>query len=666
MSKRELDSLNVSADSEGSRHKRRKETGGYSSDVDVTMSDPVERGAEVGGGMSRHEVKELGLRLWQTVKDAVNKEGFLLSTPFIRKPLKRIYPDYYVIIKQPIALEDIKKKLDTNGYETLEEVKGDFELLFNNAKTYNQTDSPIYQDAKELLRLVHKTYNKMVPSEEDGENGKPKPPSITRLIKSRLEKLVAKTDIDGRVLSDEFMQLPSKKLWPIYYKTIKQPRCFEEIFKRIKRKEYESTAEFAADVELVFSNAISFNQDHTPIWNDAVALREYFRQLMSDLPPPHNLPEYTRPSNKIKIRPPQAVQPATSGSAHPTTKHEAGSSPVMLRVPAQPKPTPQASTSATPIPVQPVSNKLPAPAKPALAKPTPTPALPTPVPVPTPAPAAKAAPSPAKPKPKDLPPPAQPIQTKAPNPVPASQQPVSFIHATPSHYPQRTAYIPTAQPTPPVATPTTEIARPTSSAHVNIPSASQSPAPTSLPPSHQLKSVHLRVQPTGRILTLDHRDMVKCWALRLMPGEANVLVSEVSFMGEEEDEESSDEEEHDAEKHEDEDAMDVDVDVESTETASPTKNGRRKGKAKGRARPTRNTRSAQAAQALKAAQAAKKKAVTKIGDVHLKLNKFAVKEQPEKPGEWNVYFPVGSNVIEVGESGGMTWKVYVERMAEAA
>lgn len=43
--------------------------------------------------------------------------------------------------------------------------------------------------------------------------------------------------------------------------------------RRIKRKEYHTAAAFAADVELVFSNAMAFNQDHTLIWEDALALR---------------------------------------------------------------------------------------------------------------------------------------------------------------------------------------------------------------------------------------------------------------------------------------------------------------------------------------------------------------------------------------------------------
>lgn len=138
-----------------------------------------------------------------------------------------------------------------------------------------------------------------------------------------------------------------------------------------------------------------------------------------------------------------------------------------------------------------------------------------------------------------------------------------------------------------------------------------------------------------------------------MPDETTVYVSNISFIGDEEDEESSDEEDDD---------MDMDVDIEGG-SVSP-KNGRKKGKGRGRGRPPKAATVAAKAAAAKAAKEAKKKTITKIGEIQLKLNKFAVKEQPEQTGEWSVYLPVGSNVIEVGEAGGMIWKVYAERLGD--
>jgi chromatin structure-remodeling complex subunit RSC4 len=68
MSKREHGKMNGFGESDGTRHKRR-DVGGSSSDVD--MSDPIVEEFKTGELV---DVKEDGLRLWQTVKDAVNKE----------------------------------------------------------------------------------------------------------------------------------------------------------------------------------------------------------------------------------------------------------------------------------------------------------------------------------------------------------------------------------------------------------------------------------------------------------------------------------------------------------------------------------------------------------------------------------------------------------------
>ncbi len=49
--------------------------------------------------------------------------------------------------------------------------------------------------------------------------------------------------------------------------------------KRLKRKEYATADQFADDVELVFSNALAFNQEHTLIWEDALTLRVRLRLI---------------------------------------------------------------------------------------------------------------------------------------------------------------------------------------------------------------------------------------------------------------------------------------------------------------------------------------------------------------------------------------------------
>ncbi|TFK77405.1 Bromodomain-containing protein [Pluteus cervinus] len=623
---------------EGPYAKRRKEAvgGDDESDVDVVMSDPPS--GKVGGNgegiaSSPEAVREQGLRLWQTVKDAVNKEyNRLIATAFLRKPPKRQYPDYYQLIQNPIALDDIKKRLDTQSYSTLEAVKADFELCFNNAKTYNMKESEIWRDAKDLMKLVHKTYSKMVPSEDDGEDGdkkgKNKGPNLTRLMKTRLQKLIEKTDETGRVLSTEFMELPSRKEWPIYYKEIKHPQCFENIFKHIKRKEYHTAASFAADVELIFSNAMTFNQEHTIIWEDARTLKDTFKQLMSDLPPPFSLPEYSKPSNgKIKIKMPAGVHlnaPTPSNTNTQSQGASAGSGSLLLRLPNKLPPT---ASIGQPVPTPSSAATSDRASQSATISPPPQ----------------SVAPTPSKPQPTPQPPQTQQVQPTSRQVIAAPAAPstpqVSYSLRGFSHYPNATYSHAMAA---------SSAASPAPLAQQPAAAAKPTPAPLH---AHQLKGVLVRTQPGGRLITLDYRHGVKFWAVRLDNSDAELRVSDITFLGDEE-EESSGEEDHADDKQEEEE------EEEEEPMETPTRNGRRRGRAKGRARPK-----AAAKAALAKARAAKvvKKKTAKHGNLEVKLNGVLLTNEEGGSGAWVVKLSVGTNTIDVGENGGLVWRLHAER-----
>lgn len=60
------------------------------------------------------------------------------------------YPDYYEEIQNPIALDGIKQKIDSESYKSLDDFVADFYLMFDNARTYNAEGSSVYADAEEL------------------------------------------------------------------------------------------------------------------------------------------------------------------------------------------------------------------------------------------------------------------------------------------------------------------------------------------------------------------------------------------------------------------------------------------------------------------------------------------------------------------------------------
>lgn len=78
---------------------------------------------------------------------------------FLDIPKKSEYPDYHVIIQRPIALRQIRRKLENRTYRTVSACHDDFELMINNAKTYNQEGSWVYNDAVELWNAFEERYN---------------------------------------------------------------------------------------------------------------------------------------------------------------------------------------------------------------------------------------------------------------------------------------------------------------------------------------------------------------------------------------------------------------------------------------------------------------------------------------------------------------------------
>ena len=67
--------------------------------------------------------------------------------PFLELPDRNDYPDYYQYIKEPICMNNIKRKINRKEYQSLREFWLDVKLLCHNCRTYNEDTSLLYQDA---------------------------------------------------------------------------------------------------------------------------------------------------------------------------------------------------------------------------------------------------------------------------------------------------------------------------------------------------------------------------------------------------------------------------------------------------------------------------------------------------------------------------------------
>lgn len=114
----------------------------------------------------RETVSKEARELYKYALEYADEDGRVLSTIFLVKPSKKLYPDYYQLIKYPIAFENISSNIDAYAYDSLREVLEDFHLIFSNARIYNTEDSIVYADSEELEDAVTKKYREMANDNE--------------------------------------------------------------------------------------------------------------------------------------------------------------------------------------------------------------------------------------------------------------------------------------------------------------------------------------------------------------------------------------------------------------------------------------------------------------------------------------------------------------------
>jgi ATP-dependent helicase STH1/SNF2 len=76
--------------------------------------------------------------------------------PFLELPPKAHYPDYYQLIKEPIAMKQIETKINKKQYQSLKQFRADIALLCNNCRQYNEDGSVLYNDA-DLIEVCMNT-----------------------------------------------------------------------------------------------------------------------------------------------------------------------------------------------------------------------------------------------------------------------------------------------------------------------------------------------------------------------------------------------------------------------------------------------------------------------------------------------------------------------------
>lgn len=96
-----------------------------------------------------------GLEILDGIQElCAETDGHSIADIFLKLPSKKLYADYYLIIKKPVSLNQIRKHLKQEKFETFEDFLNQIRLMCSNAKTYNEEGSWVWEDATTIENFV--------------------------------------------------------------------------------------------------------------------------------------------------------------------------------------------------------------------------------------------------------------------------------------------------------------------------------------------------------------------------------------------------------------------------------------------------------------------------------------------------------------------------------
>ncbi|EIW64876.1 Bromodomain-containing protein [Trametes versicolor FP-101664 SS1] len=99
-------------------------------------------------------------KLW---KDLHQKQHYTIAHPFYEPvdPVKMGIPEYPKVVKKPMDLATMKKKLDAGEYSTAEKFREDFRLMVKNCMTFNPPGNPVHEAGKALQVLFEEKWKNL-------------------------------------------------------------------------------------------------------------------------------------------------------------------------------------------------------------------------------------------------------------------------------------------------------------------------------------------------------------------------------------------------------------------------------------------------------------------------------------------------------------------------
>ncbi|KAF7988055.1 hypothetical protein HCN44_007549 [Aphidius gifuensis] len=115
---------------------------------------------------------------------------------------------------------------------------------------------------------------------------------MKKAMKKLIMVVVNYTDsTDGRLLSQEFMELPPKREFPDYYEIIKKPLTINKLIQKIDGGKYSDFDDLEKDFMQLCKNAQTYNEEASPIHEDSIVLQSVFTNARQRLEAEGNVSE---------------------------------------------------------------------------------------------------------------------------------------------------------------------------------------------------------------------------------------------------------------------------------------------------------------------------------------------------------------------------------------
>eukprot|EP01039_Chlorochromonas_danica_P010198 gene10198-11285_t len=214
---------------------------------------------------------------WQVLYDLDGAEIF-------REPVDPDFSDYFKVVKRPIDLATMRKKIDAGIYKSVAEFNNDVTLMFDNCRlfnkkrpfeTYGNCLEQLWKDICIDLKVNQSNTAENIPVSERYARTLRNEIALVKLLESEEGRMRLSSGQEGIYLlccdflakadhDHTFSQVVSDREAPDYSSVIKNKMAISVMRKKATQRAYHSLDDFHADVVLIFNNCFTFNTFHAP------------------------------------------------------------------------------------------------------------------------------------------------------------------------------------------------------------------------------------------------------------------------------------------------------------------------------------------------------------------------------------------------------------------